>query len=165
MKVVLCVGESLDQYNAGSNREVCRNQVVKGLEGVKSSKMENVIIACKSLSPFFSFSHSHVSRRILPSLIDEPCWAIGTGLVCPKEVAQDVCCFIRSVIQEKYNEDISKNVVIQYGGSVNVKNAKDLMEMPDIDGCLIGGASLNPEQFGHIVDYKNINDAMFLPKI
>jgi triosephosphate isomerase len=101
----------------------------------------------------------------LSSSIDEPCWAIGTGLVCPKEVAQDVCYFIRSVIQEKFDEDISEKVVIQYGGSVNVKNAKDLMEMPDIDGCLIGGASLNPEQFGLIVDYKNIHDGMFLPKL
>jgi hypothetical protein len=86
---------------------------------------------------------------------DEPVWAIGTGLVCPKEVAQQVHAYIRSVIAEKYGPEIAKKILIQYGGSVNQNNARELMMMPDIDGCLVGGASLVPTNFARIVNWRN----------
>lgn len=89
-------------------------------------------------------------------LIDEPVWAIGTGLVCPKEVAQNVHQFIRSLIAQKYGSDIARKVIIQYGGSVNANNVKELMQMPDIDGCLVGGASLNAESFSKIVGFEKL---------
>lgn len=87
-------------------------------------------------------------------ILDEPVWAIGTGLVCPKEVAQSVHQYIRSVIASKYGSEVAKKTIIQYGGSVNEKNVKDLMAMPDIDGCLVGGASLNAINFSKIVGFE-----------
>lgn len=87
--------------------------------------------------------------------VDEPVWAIGTGLVCPKEVAQDVHKFIRSTIASKYGNDVARKVIIQYGGSVNANNVKELMAMPDIDGALVGGASLVADGFSKIVGYKH----------
>ena len=83
-------------------------------------------------------------------------WAIGTGLVCPKEVAQTVHQFIRSLIAKKYGDEIARKVIIQYGGSVNANNVKELMQMPDIDGCLVGGASLNAESFSKIVGFEKL---------
>jgi triosephosphate isomerase len=74
--------------------------------------------------------------------------------VCPKEVAQEVHKFIRGFIASKYTESLAKKVVIQYGGSVNEKNVKELMEMPDIDGCLVGGASLKADSFTKIIQFK-----------
>jgi triosephosphate isomerase len=86
----------------------------------------------------------------------EPVWAIGTGLVCPKEVAQDVHAFIRSVLAKSFGAEVAKKVVIQYGGSVNAGNVKELMAMPDIDGCLVGGASLTADSFAKIVGYERL---------
>lgn len=83
----------------------------------------------------------------------EPVWAIGTGLVCPAETAQEVHHYIRSLIAKKYGSDVAKSVIIQYGGSVKPDNVKELMMMPDIDGCLVGGASLNAESFAKIIRY------------
>lgn len=83
-------------------------------------------------------------------------WAIGTGLVCPKEVAQDVHAFIRATLATKYGAAIAKKVIIQYGGSVNVGNVKELMAQPDIDGCLVGGASLTADSFAKIIGYQNL---------
>lgn len=88
--------------------------------------------------------------------LDEPVWAIGTGLVCPKEVAQDVHHFIRSRLAKKYGQEVANKVIIQYGGSVNEKNVKELMAMPDIDGCLVGGASLKIDSFSKIVGYESL---------
>ena len=81
-------------------------------------------------------------------------WAIGTGLVCPKEVAQEIHAFIRSLIAKKYGAAVAKKSIIQYGGSVKADNIKELMAMPDIGGALVGGASLNAESFARIVNYK-----------
>jgi triosephosphate isomerase (TIM) len=88
-------------------------------------------------------------------LADEPVWSIGTGLVCPKEVAQEVHAFIRSIIAKKYGSEVANKVIIQYGGSVKPDNVKALMEQPDIDGCLVGGASLTADSFAKIVRYKD----------
>lgn len=129
---VLCIGETLSEYEAGLNQEVCAIQLLKDLAGVTPEEMMKVVIAY------------------------EPVWAIGTGLVCPKEVAQEVHAFIRSVITKKYGKEVGEATIIQYGGSVKPDNVKELMAMPDIDGCLIGGASLTADSFSKIVGYKNL---------
>lgn len=87
-------------------------------------------------------------------LIDEPVWAIGTGLVCPAEVAQEVHAYIRSLVTRKYGKDVSSKSIIQYGGSVKADNVKEIMSMPDIDGCLVGGASLTADSFAKIIKFQ-----------
>ena len=85
--------------------------------------------------------------------VDEPVWAIGTGLVCPATVAQEVHSYIRSIIRKKYGNEIADKIIIQYGGSVKPDNVKEIMAMPDIDGCLVGGAALNADSFAKIVKF------------
>ena len=85
---------------------------------------------------------------------DEPVWAIGTGLVCPVEVAQEVHAYIRSLVTRKYGKDVSNKSIIQYGGSVKPDNVKEIMSMPDIDGCLVGGAALTADSFAKIVKFQ-----------
>jgi triosephosphate isomerase len=113
----------------GLNQKVCGDQLTKDLEGISAEDMLKITIAY------------------------EPVWAIGTGLVCPKEVAQEVHHFIRSTIANKYGNEVAKKIVIQYGGSVNENNVKELMSMPDIDGCLVGGASLKADSFTKIISF------------
>jgi len=129
LKAVLCIGETREEYEAGLNQEVCAIQIMKDLKEITPEDMSNVIIAY------------------------EPVWAIGTGLVCPKEVAQDIHKYIRSLIAKKYGNEIARKIIIQYGGSVKADNIKELMEMPDIDGALVGGASLTAQSFASIVNY------------
>ena len=131
---VLCLGETLEEYEAGLNHEVCAIQLLKDLNEVTPEEMSQVVIAY------------------------EPVWAIGTGLVCPADVAQDVHAFIRSVVRKKYGQVIADEVLIQYGGSVKPDNVKEIMSMPDIDGCLVGGASLAAESFASIVNYQSLNE-------
>ncbi len=107
-----------------------------------------LLVRIAFLNPFLS------SSKLFPLTIDEPVWAIGTGLTCPKEVAQQVHAFIRSSLAKKYGEEVANRMIIQYGGSANPANVKELMSMPDIDGCLIGGASLNAESFAKMVGYE-----------
>ena len=126
---VLCLGETKEEYEAGLNHEVCAVQVMKDLKDVTPEEMLNVVFAY------------------------EPVWAIGTGLVCPATVAQEVHQFIRSLVVKKYGAEIGKKTIIQYGGSVKPDNVKEIMSMPDIDGCLVGGASLNAESFNKIVRF------------
>lgn len=126
---VLCLGETREEYEAGLNHEVCAVQVMKDLVDVTPEEMLNVVFAY------------------------EPVWAIGTGLVCPAEVAQEVHQFIRSLVAKKYGQEIARKSIIQYGGSVKPENVKEIMMMPDIDGCLVGNASLNAESFAKIVKY------------
>eukprot|EP00981_Chlorochromonas_danica_P008286 scaffold2089_cov189-Ochromonas_danica.AAC.5 len=111
---------------------VCAIQLLNNLKDVSPEEMLKVVLAY------------------------EPVWAIGTGLVCPKEVAQEVHHFIRSLIAKKYGQEIAKKVIIQYGGSVNANNVKELMAMPDIDGALVGGASLTADSFAKIVGYEKL---------
>lgn len=157
LKPVLCIGESKAEYEAGLNQQVCAIQLLKGLQDVTPEEMQNVVIACKFSCLFVYLFAVIIAWQIVKLLnLDEPVWAIGTGLVCPKEVAQGVHAFIRSIIATKYGQDIARKTIIQYGGSVNVGNVKELMAQPDIDGCLVGGASLTAESFAKIIGYEKL---------
>mmetsp|Transcript_35078 Transcript_35078/g.110399 ORF Transcript_35078/g.110399 Transcript_35078/m.110399 type:complete len:175 (-) Transcript_35078:1189-1713(-) len=130
MKPILCIGESQFEYEKKLNKQVCAMQLAKDLDGVTAEEMKNVVIAY------------------------EPVWAIGTGLVATPEIAQDVHSFIRSWLVENFNEKVAAETRIQYGGSVTPESVDELMACPDIDGCLVGGASLIPEKFERIVGFR-----------
>jgi len=123
LKPILCVGESLEERKQDRAFEVIANELKAGLEGVSVSSMLNVTIAY------------------------EPIWAIGTGETATPEIAQSVHAFIRNWFQEKFDTTTAAQVRILYGGSLKSSNAKELLSQPDIDGGLIGGASLKPEDF------------------
>ncbi|KAH8072939.1 triosephosphate isomerase [Aureococcus anophagefferens] len=127
---VLCIGETKDEYDAGLCESVCAIQLAKDLAGVSAEDMKKIVIAY------------------------EPVWAIGTGLVCPSDKAQEVHKFIRSKLASMYDEATADAVRIQYGGSVTPDSVDELMSMPDIDGCLVGGASLVGDKFARILNYK-----------
>lgn len=127
LKVILCVGENLEQRESNIVNEVISLQIKRALRGIDKDKLGNIIIAY------------------------EPIWAIGTGKTATPAQAEDVCAYIRKILAEMYNEDLANEVVIQYGGSMNAKNASELLSMVDIDGGLIGGASLNAVDFAEIV--------------
>ncbi|MBR1626852.1 MAG: triose-phosphate isomerase [Bacteroidales bacterium] len=120
---IMCVGESLDERESGRYLEVIRTQIEEGIFHLSADDMQRCIIAY------------------------EPVWAIGTGHTATKEQAQEVHAFIRNLIREKYNDDVAQEVSILYGGSCNPTNAKELFAMEDIDGGLIGGASLKHKDF------------------
>ena len=128
LKVILCVGESLQQREEGVTEELVRMQTKIALLGVTAEQMANVIIAY------------------------EPVWAIGTGKTATSDQAQEVCAQIRKVVGELYGETVAKATTIQYGGSMNAKNAEELVAKPDVDGGLIGGASLKAADFAVIVN-------------
>ena len=127
LKVILCVGESLQQREEGVTEELVRMQTKIALRNVTAEQMANVIIAY------------------------EPVWAIGTGKTATSDQAQEVCAQIRKVVGELYGEAVAKATTIQYGGSMNAKNAEELVAKPDVDGGLIGGASLKAADFAVIV--------------
>ena len=128
LTVIVCVGESLAQREQGVTEELVRMQVKIALNGVTADELKNVVIAY------------------------EPIWAIGTGKTATADQAQEVCAAIRKVVGELYGEDAAKALTVQYGGSMNAKNAEELLGKPDVDGGLIGGASLKADQFAIIVD-------------
>lgn len=123
---VLCIGEKLEEREAGQTNEVNERQLRTGLADVGQRQMENVVIAY------------------------EPVWAIGTGKTASPEDAQETHAFIRGLINEIYGEDVASRTRIIYGGSVKPSNASSLFAQPDIDGGLIGGASLKVEDFAAI---------------
>lgn len=125
---IMCCGETLEQREAGITIEWVRIQIKCGLAGVSAEDVKKVVIAY------------------------EPIWAIGTGKTATSEQAQEVCHAIREVLAEVYGKEVADVVRIQYGGSVNGKNAAELFAMEDIDGGLVGGASLK-EEFAQIVHY------------
>lgn len=129
LKPILCVGESLDQREAGKTEEIITNQTEKALEGLTNEQIKNTIIAY------------------------EPIWAIGTGKTATAEDANNSIKAIRNKIESLYGKDVAQEVIIQYGGSVKSSNAKELFETSDIDGALVGGASLKPDEFAKIVNY------------
>ena len=131
LKVILCVGESLQQREEGVTEELVRMQTKIALRDVTAEQMANVVIAY------------------------EPIWAIGTGKTATAEQAGEVCTNIRATIRSLYGARVARSVTIQYGGSMNPKNAAELLAQPDIDGGLIGGASLNPEDFIAIINAAN----------
>jgi len=120
---ILCIGERLEEREAGRTLDVCERHVRKGLSGVTSQEMARVTIAY------------------------EPVWAIGTGKTASPEQAQEVHAEVRGIVRELYGEEIAAGVCIQYGGSVKPDNAAQLMAQPDVDGALVGGASLKADSF------------------
>ncbi len=130
LKPIVCVGESLEQRESGIAFDVITSQTEKALEGLSDDQVENTIIAY------------------------EPIWAIGTGKTATSEDANEAIKKIREKIAEIYGQNVAQRVIIQYGGSMKPSNAKELLEMSDIDGGLIGGASLKAEDFSQIVNYK-----------
>ena len=125
---IMCCGETLEQREQGITIDFVRMQIKCGLNGLTADEAVKVVIAY------------------------EPIWAIGTGKTATSEEAEEVCCAIRGVIREMYGDEAAENIRIQYGGSVNGKNAAELFAMKDIDGGLVGGASLK-EEFKDIVNY------------
>lgn len=128
LKPIVCVGETLEQREAGQTEKVVTSQVEKAFEGIEASALNQIIIAY------------------------EPIWAIGTGKTATKEDANTTIMQIRKKIAEMYGQNEANGVIIQYGGSVKSSNAKELFEMSDIDGGLVGGASLKAEEFSKIVN-------------
>ena len=128
---IVCVGETLTQREEGITNTLVTKQVEVALTGLSADEAMKIIIAY------------------------EPVWAIGTGKTATPEDAQEVCGVIRNVLVSLYDKQTADAITIQYGGSMNDKNAKELLAQPDIDGGLIGGASLKPDQFAVIINAAN----------
>lgn len=124
---IVCVGEMIDERKAGKTDEVIQGQVEKGLAGISADQAAGMVIAY------------------------EPVWAIGTGEVCSTPEANRVCGMIRSVVRSLFGDIAADNIRVQYGGSVKPDNAGDLLSQPDIDGALVGGASLKVADFTAII--------------
>ena len=131
LKPIVCVGETLEQRENGETVKIITNQTKLALEGLTDEQVKNTIIAY------------------------EPIWAIGTGKTATSEDANNSIKAIRDEICQIYGQNVANGVIIQYGGSVKSSNAKELFEMSDIDGGLVGGASLKSEEFSKIVNYNN----------
>ena len=129
LKPIVCVGETLEQREEGKTAEIITKQTKLALEGLTQEQVKNTIIAY------------------------EPIWAIGTGKTATSEDANNSIKEIRKEIAQNYGQNVADGVIILYGGSVKSSNAKELFEMSDIDGGLVGGASLNSEEFSKIVNY------------
>lgn len=127
LKPIFAVGEVLEQYQGGQTKEVVSGQVTAGLEGVSAEQMANIVIAY------------------------EPVWAIGTGLNADTAYANDTIGMIRETVRGLYGSDVADAVRIQYGGSVKPNNMADYMAQPEIDGALVGGASLKADDFTALV--------------
>ncbi len=125
---ILCVGEMLDEREGGKTEQVCRTQVVGAFKDISAADARKVVIAY------------------------EPVWAIGTGKTATDEQANETIGYIRSVVKELYGAAVADGMRIQYGGSMNAKNVAGLMAQSEIDGGLIGGASLKPDDFAIIVN-------------
>ena len=129
LKPIVCVGETLEQRETGKAEEIITSQTKIALDGLTEEQVENTIIAY------------------------EPIWAIGTGKTATAEDANNSIKAIRNEIAKNYGQNIADKVIIQYGGSVKASNAKELFSTSDIDGGLVGGASLKVEEFANIVNY------------
>ena len=130
LTVIVCVGETLEQRDQGNAESVVRNQLEGGLTGLTASDLDRIIVAY------------------------EPVWAIGTGRTATPEQAQEMHAFIRRVFAERHSAAAAESLRVLYGGSVKPDNIAGLMKKPDIDGALVGGASLKAESFAEIVNYK-----------
>ena len=129
IRPILCVGESLEERDADKAFDVVGGQIKADLEGIDAADVKKLVIAY------------------------EPIWAIGTGRTATPDQAEEMCAFIRKTLIELYGEEVSDEVIIQYGGSVKPANATEIMNMDEIDGALVGGASLKPEDFMEIIDF------------
>ncbi len=123
LEPMLCIGELLEEYEAGKSNEVCKKQLVAALKGITADQMKILTVAY------------------------EPVWAIGTGKVATPEIAQNVHAYVRSVLADLYGKEIADMVPVLYGGSAKPDNAGGLLSQPDIDGLLVGGASLVADSF------------------
>ena len=131
LKVILCVGELLEARQSGITEEIVSMQTKLDFAGIPEEDLKNVIIAY------------------------EPVWAIGTGLTATPEQADEACGIIRGVIAKLYSDKAAEEMIIQYGGSMNDANAAELLAKENVDGGLIGGASLKTDKFTAIVDAAN----------
>ena len=129
LKPIICVGETLEEREAGKVEEVLVRQTKAALEGLEKADIDNLVIAY------------------------EPVWAIGTGRTATAEVANETIAIVRRTVAEVFCPHCAERVRIQYGGSMNPKNVKELMAQPEIDGGLIGGASLKAVDFSQVVNY------------
>jgi triosephosphate isomerase len=127
---IMCVGEGLEVRREAAHVGHCLSQLDGGLAGIPAAQVRTMVIAY------------------------EPVWAIGTGEVATPEDAQEVCRAIRDRVQELYSADVADAVRVLYGGSVKAGNIAAIMAQPDVDGALVGGASLDPEEFTRIVRYR-----------
>jgi triosephosphate isomerase (TIM) len=132
LKVIFCIGEILKEREEGKTFSVIERQVEDGLKNLSDKEMKNMVIAY------------------------EPVWAIGTGKTATPGQAEEVHRFIRGKIEKLYSREVSEEIRIQYGGSVTPENIKGLMEQANIDGALVGGASLKAESFSKIVRFKEL---------
>ena len=131
MTPIVCCGETLEEREAGSAEAKVEGQIRAGLAGVTNEHVASLVVAY------------------------EPIWAIGTGRTATSEDAQNMCAHIRSVVSAEFGAEAGASVRIQYGGSVKPGNIAELMGQPDIDGALVGGASLDADEFAAIVQYRN----------
>jgi triosephosphate isomerase len=127
LKPIVCIGETLAEHEGKRTEQVCETQIRDSLAGLTKEQMAETIVAY------------------------EPVWAIGTGKTATTQHAQDTHSFIRSVLAKMFDESVAKKVRIQYGGSVKPSNARELMSQPDVDGALVGGASLEARSFADII--------------
>lgn len=130
LRPVVCVGEHLEQRNLGLTVEVCAGQLLAAIDGLTTEQVAELVVAY------------------------EPIWAIGTGKVATADDAEQVIKALRQAIGNQYGQETAEQVRIQYGGSVKPDNIRELMEQPNIDGALVGGASLQPDSFAQIVHYE-----------
>ncbi|NNE73465.1 MAG: triose-phosphate isomerase [Acidimicrobiales bacterium] len=130
MTPILCCGETLEEREAGDAETKVAGQVLAGLKGLSADQVQTCVVAY------------------------EPIWAIGTGVTATPQDAQEMCKHVRETLRGKYGDTVADAVRIQYGGSVKPGNAPDLMAQPDIDGALVGGASLDAVDFARIIQYR-----------
>jgi triosephosphate isomerase len=124
---IVCCGETLDERRSGRTDEVVDEQITRGLAGLDAAQAGGLVLAY------------------------EPVWAIGTGETCAAEEADRVCGVVRATVGRLYGAEAADRVRVQYGGSVKADNAEDLLSRPNIDGALVGGASLKPADFNKII--------------
>lgn len=127
MTPLYCCGESLKTYEDGQTKPFVKDQIIKGFKDVSKEDAAKVVIAY------------------------EPIWSIGTGKNASKEIAEDICGYIRSIIKELYDQNVADNIRILYGGSVKPNNIKEYLSSPNIDGALVGGASLKIESYKELL--------------
>lgn len=129
MTPILCVGETLEERETNQTEFIIKNQITKGLEGLSDDQVSQLVIAY------------------------EPIWAIGTGKTATPDQANETIAYIRKVVNNLYNDRVSEETRIQYGGSVKPNNASEIMNQEDIDGALVGGASLKANDFNEIINF------------
>ena len=128
MVPIYCVGETLAEFEAGDTKKVIKAQVLEGLEGISKEEARTFVIAY------------------------EPVWSIGTGKNASTEIAEDICGYIRSLLKDLYGEEVSEEIRILYGGSVKPENVRAYLGEKDVDGALVGGASLKVESFKALIE-------------